>query len=58
VQHGAAESKTLLPAAGKLRGQAIQVRFEAVELDNLVDAALQTRGFEAVDAAVELQIFP
>jgi len=40
VQHGAAEGETLLPASGKLRGQAVQIRFEAVELDNFVDAAL------------------
>src|SRR6266403_746885 len=40
VQHGAAEGETLLPASGKLRGQAVQIRFEAVELDNFVDAPL------------------
>src|SRR5712692_9482613 len=57
VQHGAPESEALLPAAGKLRGQAIQIGCEAVELDNFVDAALEARGLEAVDAAVELQIF-
>src|SRR5437660_10606866 len=56
VQHGAAESEALLPAAGELRGQAIQVRLEAVELDNLFKAALEARGLEAVNAAVELQI--
>src|SRR5258708_27540362 len=57
VQHGAAEGEALLPAAGKLRGQAIQIGREAVELDNFVDAALQARGLQAVDAAVELQVF-
>src|SRR6266436_9219407 len=57
VQHGAAESEALLPATGKLRGQAIEVGSEAVELDNFVDAALQARWLEAVDAAVELQVF-
>src|SRR5882757_9833682 len=29
----------------------------AVELDNFIDAALQARGLQAVDAAVELQVF-
>src|SRR5260370_723434 len=57
VQHGTAEGEALLPAAGKLRGQAIQIGCEAVELDNFVDAALQARGLQAVDAAVELQVF-
>src|SRR6266581_9789256 len=57
MQHGAAERQTLLPSTGKLRGQAIQVRSEAVECDDFVDAAFEARGFEAVDAAVELQIF-
>src|SRR6266446_5208412 len=57
MEHGAAESETLLPAARKLRGQAIQIGCEAVELDNFVDAALQARGLQAVDAAVELQVF-
>ena len=32
MQHGAAEREALLPTAGKLRGQAIQIRSEAVEL--------------------------
>src|SRR5260370_10676111 len=57
MEHGAAEGEALLPAAGKLRGPAIQIGCEAVELDNFIDAALQARGFEAVDAAVELQVF-
>src|SRR5258706_4529162 len=57
MEHGAAESETLLPAARKLRGQAIQIGCEAVELDNFIDAALQARGLQAVDAAVELQVF-
>jgi len=34
-------------ATGKLRGQAIEVGSEAIELDNFVDAALQARGLEA-----------
>src|SRR5712664_1900888 len=57
VQHGAAEGKALLPATGELRGQAIQIGCEAVELDNFVDAALQARGLQAVDPSVELQVF-
>src|SRR6267143_4997720 len=56
VQHGAAEGEALLPSAGKLRSQAIQIRCEAVELDNFVDAALEVRGLQTVDAAVELQV--
>jgi len=44
VQPWRAESEALLPATGKLRGQAIEVGSEAVELDNFVDAALQARG--------------
>src|SRR5713226_8356654 len=57
VQHGAAEGEALLPATGKLRGQAIQIGCEAVDLDNFVDAALQARWLQAVNAAVELQVF-
>ena len=34
----------------------IQIRLEAVELDNLFKAALEARGLEAVNAAIELQI--
>src|SRR6266702_1240554 len=45
MQHGAAERQTLLPSTGKLRGQAIQVRSEAVECDDFVDAAFEARGF-------------
>ena len=41
VQHGAAESQPLLPPAGKLRGQAIQIRAEAVELNDFVHALAQ-----------------
>src|SRR5216684_949445 len=57
VQHGAAEGEALLPAAGKLRGQAIEVGFEAIELDDFIDAALQARRVEAVNPAVKLQVF-
>src|SRR5260370_23315941 len=57
MQHGAAEGQTLLPSTGKLRGQAIQVRSEAVECDDLLNAAFEACGFEPVDTAVELQIF-
>jgi len=49
--------EALLPAAGKLRCEAIQIGCESVELDNFIDAALQARGFQAVDTAVELQVF-
>src|SRR6202040_1080757 len=58
MQHGAAESEALLPTAGKLRGQAIQIGCEAVELDNFVDAALQAGGLQAVNAAVKQQVSP
>src|SRR5258708_1670025 len=57
MQHGAAESYTLLPASRKLRRQTIEVGREAVEMNDFVDAPLQASGFEAVDAAVELQVF-
>src|SRR5437879_12084315 len=57
VQHGAAEGEALLPATGKLRGQTRQIGCQAVELDNLFDAALQARGLQAVDAAVTLKVF-
>src|SRR5580700_6537955 len=56
MEHSAAQSEPLLPSAGKLRRQAIHVRREAVELDDLLDAAFQSTRFEAVDATVELQI--
>src|SRR6266446_8459523 len=57
VQHGAAEGEALLPSAGKLRGQAVQIGFQAVELHDFIDAALQARRVEAVNPAVKLQVF-
>src|SRR5271154_78792 len=53
VEHGATKSQALLPAAGKLRGQAVEVRSKSVELHDFVDAALHAFRGEAVDAAVE-----
>jgi len=46
-----------VPTTGKLRGEAIQVRAEAVELDNVVHAFAKTIVGEAVNAAVEREIF-
>src|ERR1700730_8145883 len=40
VQHGAAEGEALLPSARKLRGEAVKVRAEAVELNDFVQATL------------------
>src|SRR6476646_3545653 len=57
MKHRAAECEALLPAAGKLRRQAIHVRAEAVQLDNFMDAALEAGRFEAVYASIKLQIF-
>src|SRR5260370_14216042 len=57
VQHGAAEGEALLPSAGKLRGQAIEIGFKPVELDNFVDAALEACRLEDVTAHAELAIF-
>src|SRR5258707_492674 len=57
VQHGTTESEALFPTTGKLRGEAIQVRAEAVELDNVVHAVAKTIVGEAVNAAVEREIF-
>src|SRR5271169_4165266 len=56
MQHGAAESQPLFPAAGKLRRQAVHIGSEAVELDNFFDTAFESSSIEAVDAAVKLQI--
>src|SRR6266446_763078 len=56
VQHGAAESEALLPPAGKLRGKPIEIGLEAVQLDNFVDAALETCGLQTVNASIELQV--
>src|SRR5712664_1016179 len=56
VQHGAAEGKTLLPPARKLRSEPAEIRAEAIELDDFIYASLQTLGRQAVDAAVELKI--
>jgi len=56
VQHGATEGEALLPSARKLRGQAIQIGLQAVELDDFFHAALEPRGLQTVDTAVELQI--
>ena len=57
MQHSAAESEALLPAAGELCRQPIQVGCEAIELDDFLHAALKARGLQAVDAAIELQVF-
>src|SRR6266849_3920505 len=57
MQHGAAKRQALLPAAGKLRGEAIEVRTEAIELDDFLHALLQAIGRQAVDTPVELKIF-
>src|SRR5258708_449750 len=57
VQHGTTESEALFPTTGKTRGEAIQVRAEAVELDNVVHVFAKTIVGEAVNAAVEREIF-
>src|SRR6266404_5332134 len=57
VEHGAAEGEALLPSAGKLGGETIEIGLKTVELDDFVHAALQPVGRQAVDAAVELKIF-
>ena len=57
MEHRTAESEPLLPAAGKLRGKAIQVRAEAVELNDIVHAFAETIVGKAVDAAVKREIF-
>src|SRR5260370_2925244 len=57
VQHGAAEGEALLPAAGKVRGQAVEIGVQAIELDDFIDAALQACRVEAVNPAVKLQVF-
>src|SRR5258708_4837580 len=57
MQHGAAESEALLPAAGKLRGQAIQIGCQAIEFDNFFHAPFEARGLQAVNTPVELQVF-
>src|SRR5882757_7962613 len=57
VEHGAAECEALLPSAGKLSGETIEIGLKTVELDDFVHAALQAIRRQAVDAAVELKIF-
>src|SRR6266576_109967 len=57
VQHGAAKSQALLPAAGKLGGQTVQVGAESVKLNDFLDAPLEASGLETVNPAVKLQIF-
>src|SRR5579859_186827 len=54
VQHGAAESQSLLPAPGELRGKFMEIGSQAVECHDLLDAAFQACGLEAVNAAVKL----
>ncbi len=53
VKHGATEGQALLPTAGKLRGEAVEVRGETIELHDFVDAAFHALRGKAVDAAVE-----
>src|SRR5260370_1742512 len=57
MQHGAAESEALRPAAGKLRGQAIQIGCQAIELNDFFHAPFEARRLQAVDTSVELQVF-
>src|SRR5271156_3891425 len=57
VEHGATKGEPLLPAAGKLRGEAIQVRDETIELDDFVHAALHVLGGKSIDAAIKSEIF-
>lgn len=57
VKHGAAQGEALLPPAGKLRSQAIEIWAEAVELNDFAHTLPQAFGREAVDAAVEGEIF-
>ncbi len=57
MQHGAAKGEALLPAARKLRGEAIQVGAEAVELDDFIHALAKAVVRKAVDPAVEGEIF-
>src|ERR1700704_886162 len=57
MEHGAAECEALLPSAGKLGGETIEIRLQTVELDDFIHAALKAVGRQAVDAAVELKIF-
>src|SRR6266568_2060696 len=56
MQHGAAEGQTLLPSTGKLRGQAIQVRSEAVECDDFVDAAVELQIFGDGQIVIKTEI--
>jgi len=51
------EGQALLPSAGKLGGETIEIRLQTVELDDFIHAALEPVGRQAVDAAVELKIF-
>src|SRR6266446_5492125 len=53
VMRGDEESDAI---AGKLRGQPIEIGLEAVQLDNFVDAALETCGLQTVNASIELQV--
>jgi hypothetical protein len=57
VEHGAAESEALLPAARKLRRKTIEIGAEAIELDDFVHALTKALGREAVDAAVKRKVF-
>src|SRR5215471_7454678 len=57
VQHRTTESQALLPAAGELRCETVQVRPEAVQLDHLLHAMFQTLCAKAVDASVKREIF-
>src|SRR5690242_7956121 len=57
MQHCATERQALLPSAGELRRQTIQIRPKAIELDNFLHAPFEARGLKAVDAAIKLQVF-
>jgi hypothetical protein len=57
MEHGATEGEALLPAAGKLGCETIQVRAESVELDNLVYARAKAITGKAVNTAVKGEIF-
>ena len=56
VQHRATQSQPLLPAPGELARRPIQVRPQAAQGQNVIQALAQPGRRQAVDAPVELQI--
>ena len=57
VQHRATECQPLFPSSGKLCGKPVQIRIEAIHLNDFVHPVFKTLRIQTVNASVKRQIF-